>query len=83
MVRESIRQYAARHNASHMYHETVTVAWVKLLATHREATFKEFIKENEDRLKSGLLHRFWSPAALNSERARQSWLPPDQEALPD
>lgn len=83
MVRESIWRYAARHNSLHVYHETVTIAWLKLLATHREATFKQFITENEGRLNPSLLHRFWSPAALNSERARQSWLPPDKEALPN
>jgi CDP-diacylglycerol--glycerol-3-phosphate 3-phosphatidyltransferase len=82
LVQEGIRRYAAHHEVSHIYHETVTIAWVRLLATHREATFKQFITENEDRLNLDLLHRFWSPTALNSETARLNWLPPDKESLP-
>ena len=31
-LRESIRRYAAHHGASGKYHETVTVAWLRLLA---------------------------------------------------
>lgn len=83
LVREGIQRYAAHHSASHIFHETVTVAWVKLLATHREASFAEFIKGNESRLNLGLLHQFWSPDALDSQAARRSWLPPDKAPLPN
>jgi hypothetical protein len=82
LVREGIQRYAAHHGVSHIFHETVTTAWVKLLATHHEASFEEFIAANEDRLNPGLLHRFWTPEALDSEFARRSWLPPDRAALP-
>ncbi|MHB1023675.1 MAG: hypothetical protein ACYC46_03740 [Acidobacteriaceae bacterium] len=81
-VRNGIRQYAAHHGVSHIFHETVTIAWVKLLATHHESSFAEFIAENEHRLHLGLLHRFWSPEALESDAAKRSWLPPDREPLP-
>jgi hypothetical protein len=33
-----------------------------LLATHREASFGEFLASNQHRLDLGLLHRFWTPA---------------------
>lgn len=81
-VKDGIRRYAAHHGVSHIFHETVTTAWVTLLATHNEPSFSQFIMENEDRLHRGLLHRFWTPAAIESEAARLSWLPPDKEALP-
>ena len=83
LVREGIQRYAAHHGVSHIFHETMTAAWVKLLATHHEASFEEFISANEDRLNVGLLHRFWTAEALDSEVARRSWLPPDRAALPD
>ena len=83
LVRGGIQRYAAHHNASHIFHETVTVAWVKLLATHREASFAEFIKENEPRLNIRLLHQFWSSDAVDSQAARRSWLPPDKAPLPN
>jgi hypothetical protein len=81
-VRGGIQRYAAHHGVSHIFHETVTTAWVKLLATHNEASFAEFIEENRHRLNLELLHRFWTPEALESEAARRAWMPPDRMALP-
>jgi CDP-diacylglycerol--glycerol-3-phosphate 3-phosphatidyltransferase len=82
LVREGIQKYAAHVGVPHLYHETVTIAWVKLLATHDEATFAEFIAKNEHRLNVGLLHRFWTPAVLDSQAARSGWVPPDTADLP-
>jgi hypothetical protein len=66
-----------------IFHETVTTAWVKLLSTHCESNFEEFIAVNEYRLNQALLHRFWTPSLLNSEEARRGWVPLDREALPN
>jgi len=82
LIREGIQRFAAHHGASHIYHETLTTAWVKLLATHREASFEEFILSNERLLNLELLHRFWTPAVLESEAAKLGWVPPDKKALP-
>jgi CDP-diacylglycerol--glycerol-3-phosphate 3-phosphatidyltransferase len=82
LVREGIRRYAAHLGVPHLYHETITIAWVKLLATHREASFAEFIAANEHRLNLDLLHRFWSPGVLDSAAARSGWVPPDKAVLP-
>jgi CDP-diacylglycerol--glycerol-3-phosphate 3-phosphatidyltransferase len=81
-VRDGIRKYAAHHGVSHIFHETVTAAWVRLLATHQEESFEEFLRVNEARLNRDLLHRFWTPAALDSDSAKSGWLPPDKEPLP-
>jgi hypothetical protein len=83
LVRESIQRYAAHLGVPQLYHETITTAWVKLLATHDEASFDEFIARNEHRLNLDLLHRFWTPAVLDSEGARLRWVPPDKQALPN
>ena len=82
-VREGIRAYAAHHGQSHLFHETITGAWVRLLATHDEPSFAQFVTENEHRLNAGLLARFWSPSVLQSEAARFRWVAPDRKALPD
>jgi hypothetical protein len=82
-VREGIRKFAAHNGRPNLFHETITTAWVKLLATHHESTFAQFISENEHRLNQGLLHRFWTPAVLESEAARRAWLPPDKTPLPE
>ena len=82
-VRNGIRKYAAHHGVSHIFHETLTEAWVRLLATHDEKSFEEFIRINEARLNRELLYRFWTPDALASDRARLSWLAPDKAPLPE
>jgi hypothetical protein len=81
-IRTGIRAYAAHLGAADKYHETITLAWVKLVATHREATFEEFLRENLGRLNPGTLHRFWSPELLAGERARLEWVAPDLKDLP-
>jgi hypothetical protein len=83
LVRTGIQRYATHHGVPHIFHETVTTAWIRLLSTHDETSFDEFIGDNEHRLNPGLLHRFWTPATLNSEAARLAWVPPDREAIPN
>ena len=82
-VRNGIRRFAEHHGAPHLYHDTVTTAWVRLLATHHESTFAEFLRANEPRLTAALLHRFWTPEVLASDAARQHWVPPDRAGLPE
>jgi hypothetical protein len=77
-VRNGIQVFAKHHNLSGLYHETITTAWVHLLATHRETSFAEFLRANGSRLNSDLLHRFWTPETLASPQARGSWIPPDR-----
>lgn len=81
-VRTEIKAFAASHGASQKFHETMTEAWVRLIATHSESSFENFIKENESRLNGALLHRFWSPEVLASDEARVAWVPPDRHPLP-
>ena len=81
-VRSGIRAFAKHHNLSGLYHETITTAWVHLLATHSEKSFNEFLTVNESRLSSNLLHSFWTPEILASREARSHWIPPDRQELP-
>jgi hypothetical protein len=82
LIRSGILKFAAHNGVPHIFHETITTAWVKLLATHQETSFAEFINVNSHRLNGALLHRFWTPSLLDSDAARQGWVPPDREALP-
>jgi len=81
-VRAGVQRFAAHHNVPHLYHETITVAWMYLLATHHESTFEEFLAKNESRLGKDLLFRFWSPELLDTREAREAWVPPDRQGLP-
>lgn len=81
-VRDGIQAYATHLGRPEVYHETITVAWVRLIASHSEPTFDEFLKLNAHRLNGELLHRFWSPERLQSEAAKREWLAPDRMELP-
>jgi hypothetical protein len=80
-VRTGIRRFAAHHGMPDLFHDTLTTAWVRLIATHRERDFAQFIKDNEHRLNRDLLYRFWTPGALDSEAAKRGWLAPDRAAF--
>ena|SRR5579862_2025137 len=81
-VRRGIQAYAEHLRKPDLYHETVTVAWVRLIASHDEPTFDAFLGLNAHRLNGELLHRFWSPEQLQSEKARREWVDPDRMQLP-
>lgn len=81
-VRKGIQAFAAHHGATGLYHETITTAWVRLLASHDEPTFTEFLARNEQRLGKDLLHQFWSPDLLTSAAAKTAWIAPDLRPLP-
>lgn len=81
-VRAGIQAFAAHHGLGNLYHETITTAWVRLLATHTENSFDEFLKTNESKLNPALLHCFWTPELLASQEARTGWVRPDLARLP-
>ena len=81
-VSSAIKRFADQHGASHLYNETMTVAWVRLIVTHHESSFDEFLCANEHRLNAELLHRFWTPELLGSDLAKREWVAPDKKALP-
>jgi CDP-diacylglycerol--glycerol-3-phosphate 3-phosphatidyltransferase len=81
-IREGIQRFADHHGATGLYHETITQAWLRLLATHHEATFTEFLAANSDVLNKTLLERYWSRDLLESREAREQWVEPDRQPLP-
>jgi hypothetical protein len=82
----AIRHVAAEHAAADKYHETLTLAWVHLVAVHRErwpaSTFEEFMVRNPQLLDSRLLDGHYSSDVLWREGARAAWTEPDLRALP-
>jgi len=86
-VAASIRRYAAHHGKSDKYHETVTAAWLRLLAESadrvRPANFDELLDACPELLDKNTLQHYYSPELLASEAARVQFVPPDRRALPD
>lgn len=92
MLRRGIRQLNDSHGTSNSatsgYHETITVAYVRLIEAFL-ASFDGRVAF-EDRVKvlvegplgeKSVLGRFWSHDLLLSERARATWVPPDLAPL--
>ena len=82
----AIRHLAAAHGDASKYHETLTLAWVGLVAVHRErrpaATFEQFLSLNQELLDQRLLDGHYSAATLWSDEARSVLVAPDLRALP-
>ena len=85
-VAGAIRHVARRHGAPDKYHDTMTQAWVRLVAFHRAdsqaATFDQFLAENPGLMDRGLLDRHYSRDRLFSPDARAAWIEPDLRELP-
>ncbi len=79
---------AQAHGADQLYHETLTRAWVELIAaavlqTPAARTSEEFLAANPALLDRSILDRFYSPELLASEAARQGWITPDRLPIPE
>jgi hypothetical protein len=86
LVADAIRRVAAAHGAAGKFHATITEAWVRCVAVHRErwpaASFDQFIERNAALLNPKLLEHHYTHAALFSERARAEIVDPDIRPLP-
>jgi hypothetical protein len=85
-VAGAIRHVARRHGAPDKYHDTMTQAWVRLVAFHRAGsqalTFDEFLAENPGLLDRSLLERHYTRDLLFSQSARATWIEPNIRDLP-
>jgi len=82
-IAEAIRTFAERHGKSNLYHETVTVAWMRLIsqALHCES-FRQVSDEFPEFLGKSYLAEFYSDELLKSDAARKSFTEPDKKPLP-
>jgi hypothetical protein len=82
-----IQAFAAHHGATAKYHHTITVAWMRLVGHAMRLTpalpdFKRFAEAHSHLLRARLLEKYYSPALLRSDIARQAWIEPDLGVLP-
>jgi len=82
----TIRHVAGLHGAEGKYHETMTRAWLHLVAVHVQRSdadsFEGFLERNPDLLDSELIRHFYSREVIVSEPARTAWTAPDLRRLP-
>jgi hypothetical protein len=76
----AILRYAAARNASQKYHETITVAWIRLVsaASVGAENFEAMLAAHPHLLDKNLLDRYYSPEVLQSPEAREHWVEPDK-----
>jgi hypothetical protein len=86
VMSDAIRHVAELHGMPGRYHETMTRAWVHLVAVHRQDSdahsFDAFIAENPGLLDKHLLDRHFSRNLIASDQARARWADPDLRQLP-
>jgi len=79
----AIKRFADAKGATGLYHETITWAFLLLIAERQArrpvATWEEFAAANPDLLvwKPSVLERYYSKELLSSDLARRTFLMPD------
>ena len=82
-IAATIRRFAAHHGQSARYHETMTQAWLLLVAATGGASFEEALQANPRLLDQGSLGIYYSAGPLASEEARVRFVPPDLAPFPE
>jgi hypothetical protein len=83
-ITEGIIRYASSIGASHIYHHTMTLAWVYFVhhaMSSKESDFESFINHHAYLLDKKLPLQYFSTALLESEQARKQWVDPDLKTL--
>src|SRR5271169_1098079 len=85
---ERIRRFANHHGATQKYHHTLTLAWMRLAAaalveTPEGFTFEQFLTAHPELKDTNLLSKYYSKELLQSAAAREGWVEPDLQPLPN
>lgn len=76
----AILRYATAKGGAGKYHETITQAWIHLVASSLGSApdFDAMLVEHPELLDKSLLNRYYSAALLDSPEAREHWVEPDR-----
>ena len=86
-MRRGIHGFACHLGASHKYHATITIAWMRLVniavqLSSRIDDFGDFVHAHSWLLSKDAVFEFYSRALLMSDSARASWVEPDLKPIP-
>jgi len=83
---DTIRRFAAHHGVTDKYHETITLAWMRLvahaLAQAPDATLQDLVGRVPSLLDKSAIAEYYSDAVLQSDAAKSAWAEPDKRPLP-
>lgn len=87
LVGESIRRFAEHHSAGRKYHETLSRAWVRIVALAIAETpdargFDALLEARPHLLDKKLPLKHYTPRRLWSDLAREQWTEPDLLPFP-
>jgi hypothetical protein len=82
----ALKQFASRHGKTQLYNETITCAYIFLIAERiarhgaQEPDWDHFAEQNPDLLvwKDGILTRYYEDPTLKSDLARRTFILPDK-----
>jgi hypothetical protein len=83
-----ILRFANHHGATQKYHHTLTLFWMRLVAvalveTPESRKFEEFLAANPELSDKNLIAEYYSEKLLQTASAREGWVEPDLQPLPD
>ena len=87
-MREKIRDFAAHHGVSNLYHETLTRFWMHLLdhvTTNYDVDLPLWCRINLIVARWGTrrpIDAHYTRELITSQSAREKWIPPDRLPLP-
>jgi hypothetical protein len=84
----SIRRFANHQGATQKYHHTLTLAWMRLVAaslveTPEGFSFEKFLAANPELGDKNILAKYYSNELLQTTAAREGWVEPDLQPLPN
>jgi|ERR1051325_2952324 hypothetical protein len=83
-----ILRFANHHGATQKYHHTLTLFWMRVVAaalveTPEGRSFEEFLGANPELCDKNLPAKYYSATLLQSPAAREGWVEPDLQPLPN
>jgi hypothetical protein len=87
-IRSGIQHFAQAHGATTLYHETITRFWAQMVLNAMQAAqdvsdFTTFEQQHPQLFDKLYIEQFYSRAYLFSSQAREQWIEPDLQAMPD
>lgn len=86
-MRHSIRRFASHVGADRKYHETITIAWMRMVHAAAESCpeldFVDFAAAHRCLLNKEAVFEFYTREHLMSDVARQTWVEPDLKPISD
>ena len=83
-MRSSLKRFAAHHDVTGLYHETLTRFWLIQVERHldRSECLEQSVKKVQDKLgDKNLAFEYYSRERIELKEAKETWLQPDLREL--